>query len=83
MQVNGVEEILARSYWDFAIKLTRAYRMQEGHVFNERVVQFVLDPEGSAKGSSNWAMLRPLWLALVEAVDDVRDVERVRAGEDK
>ena len=79
MQANGVDEMLAQTYWRFAIVPTRSYRVQEGFQFNQRVVQFVLDPESFATGQADGA-LRGLWLSLFDAVDDVEDIEVVKGG---
>ena len=79
MQANGVDEMLAQTYWRFAIVPTRSYRIQEGFQFNQRVVQFVLDPESFATGQADGA-LRRLWLSLLDSVDDVEDIEIVKGG---
>lgn len=79
MQVNGVPEILAQTYWRFAIVPTRSYRVQEGFQFNQRVVQFVLDPESFGGGRMDCA-LRGLWLSLLDAVDDVETIETTKEG---
>ncbi len=75
MHVNGVDPVLAQTYWSYAIVPTRSYRAREGHQFNQRVVQFVLDPEGVSAGAGSWRALKGLWLSLVEAVDDVKAIE--------
>lgn len=79
MQASGVDEVLAQTYWQVAIVPTRSYRVQEGFQFNQRVVQFVLDPESFAGGRSDGA-LRGLWLSLLDAVDDVETVETLKGG---
>jgi len=79
MQANGVDEMLAQTYWRFAIVPTRSYRVQEGFQFNQRVVQFVLDPESFSAGQADGA-LRGLWLSLLDAVDDVENIELVKGG---
>lgn len=79
MQANGVDEMLAQTYWRFAIVPTRSYRVQEGFQFNQRVVQFVLDPESFTAGKADGA-LRGLWLSLLDAVDDVGNIEIVKGG---
>ena len=76
MHANGVPETLAETFWRFAIVPTRSYRVQEGFQFNQRVVQFVLDPESFTAGRTD-GELRGLWLSLLDAVDDVECVERV------
>jgi hypothetical protein len=61
---------------------TRSYRIQEGFTFNQRVTQFVLDPEGTALGAGKWAAMPQLWQLVEAAVDEVIDVEpqyRVRS----
>jgi hypothetical protein len=79
MRANGVDEILAQTYWSFAIVPTRSYRVQEGFQFNQRVVQFVLDPESIAVGQTDGA-LRKLWLSLLDAIDDVENIENMKGG---
>lgn len=79
MEANGVDEMLAQTYWRFAIVPTRSYRVQEGFQFNQRVVQFVLDPESFVAGQADGA-LRGLWLSLLDAVDDVENIEIVKGG---
>jgi hypothetical protein len=79
MQVNGIDEILAQTFWRLAIVPTRSYRVQEGFQFNQRVVQFVLDPESFA-GRDSDGLLRALWLSLLDAVDDVGTIENMREG---
>ena len=80
MQANGVDDLLAQTYWQFAIVPTRSFHVQEGFQFNQRVVQFVLDPESFASGRQTSAGLRGLWLSLLDAVDDVDNVEIVSGG---
>ena len=79
MQANYVDEMLAQTYWRFAIVPTRSYRVQEGFQFNQRVVQFVLDPESFVVGQSD-GTLRKLWLSLLDAIDDVEHIEIVKGG---
>jgi hypothetical protein len=79
MYANGVDEMLAQTYWRFAIVPTRSYRVQEGFQFNQRVVQFVLDPESFTAGQADGA-LRGLWLSLLDAIDDVENIEIVKGG---
>lgn len=76
MAALGVEEVIATTYWNFAIVPTRSYRVQEGHQFNRRVVQFVLDPESAGMTAAN-NELKKLWLSLLDGVDEVLSVERV------
>ncbi|WMT87491.1 hypothetical protein NO932_02500 [Pelagibacterium sp. 26DY04] len=75
MQANGISSLVAKTYWDLAIVPTRSYRVQEGFQFNQRVVQFILDPESAQGGSPTDAGLRKLWLSLHESVDEVERVE--------
>jgi hypothetical protein len=58
MRSVGVDDATAELYWRGAIVPTRSYRSQEGHQFNQRVVQFVLDPEGVAAGGGGGAPCR-------------------------
>jgi hypothetical protein len=73
-QAVGMPEVLAKAYWDAAVVPTRAYRAQEGYGFNQRVVQFVLDPEGTAIGAGVFARLPDLWLLVQTAIDEVVSV---------
>ncbi|WP_152658673.1 hypothetical protein [Devosia chinhatensis] len=75
MEANEVNELLAKTFWDFAIVPTRSYRVQEGFQFNQRVVQFVLDPESTHGAKANTVGLRQLWLSLQDAVDEVENIE--------
>jgi len=75
MEANGFSELMARTFWDFAIVPTRSYRVQEGFQFNQRVVQFVLDPESAHGVKDSSAGLRQLWLSLQDAVDEVESIE--------
>src|SRR5665213_1720064 len=81
MKAIGIEPSLASMYWQAAILPSRSYRAQEGHAFNQRVVQFVLDPEGTAAGPSTWKAMPGLWQLVLESVDEVVDVRTVLAGE--
>jgi hypothetical protein len=78
MQAVGVEEALASLYWKFAVLPSRSYRAQEGHLFNQRVVQFVLDPESTGM----WKSMQGLWQQVMESVDDVVDVAFTSAGDE-
>jgi hypothetical protein len=78
MKAVDVEESLASIYWKFAVLPTRSYRTQEGHLFNQRVVQFVLDPESAGI----WKTMQGLWQQVMEAVDRVEDVNTVVVGDD-
>jgi hypothetical protein len=73
-QAVGMPEVLAKTYWQAAVMPTRAYRAQEGHGFNQRVVQFVLDPEGTAIGAGVFTRLPHLWQLVQTAVDEVVSV---------
>jgi hypothetical protein len=75
MEANEVDEPLARMFWDVAIVPTRSYRVQEGFQFNQRVVQFVLDPESTHGVKDNSAGLKKLWMSLQDAVDEVENIE--------
>lgn len=78
MEANEVPGILAETYWKFAIVPTRSYRVQEGFQFNQRVVQFILDPESFGGARQVNATLRALWLSLLDAIDDVQNVEFIK-----
>jgi len=77
MKAVEVEESLASIYWKFAVLPARSYRAQEGHLFNQRVVQFVLDPESAGI----WKTMQGLWQQVMESVDVVEDVNTVRVGD--
>jgi hypothetical protein len=80
MQAANVDAQTAEIFWRFAIVPARSYRVQEGHSFNSRVVQFVLDPEGAAAGTAAWKDKEGLWQLVLDAVDEVGDI-RVTAAE--
>jgi hypothetical protein len=73
-QAVGMPDALAKTYWEAVVMPTRAYRVQEGHGFNQRVVQFVLDPEGIAIGAGVFARLPDLWQLVLAAVDEITSV---------
>jgi hypothetical protein len=77
MKAVGVDPLLADLYWRAAIVPSRSYRAKEGHLFNQRVVQFVLDPEGA--GVAAWKTMQGLWQLILEAVDEVIAVEIITA----
>lgn len=74
MQAAGIDAAAADIYWRAAVRPARSYRVQEGHQFNQRVVQFVLDPEGAAAGSAAWKSRQGLWQMVLDSVDEVTDV---------
>lgn len=78
MAAAGVSRTLADLYWRTAVVPARSYRAQEGYFFNQRVVQFVLDPEGSTLGASAWGAMPGLWRSVLDAVDEVTAVETLR-----
>jgi hypothetical protein len=78
MNAVGVEKTLAELYWKVAVLPSRSYRAQEGHLFNQRVVQFVLDPEST----DMWKSMQGLWQQVMESVDDVVDVAFTSAGDE-
>ena len=73
-QAVGMPDVLAKTYWQAVVMPTRAYRVQEGHGFNQQVVQFVLDPEGTAIGAGVFARLPDLWQLVLAAVEEVVSV---------
>ena len=82
MQAAGVDSHLAEMFWNAAIVPARSYRVQEGYQFNQRVVQFVLDPEGATIGSAAWTAMPDLWQRVLDAVDEVVEcTTRVAEGE--
>ena len=74
MRAAGIDEPAAKGYWDAAITSSRSYRAQEGHLFNQRVVQFVLDPEAATA----WASMRDVWQQVLEGVDEIVNVTTMR-----
>jgi hypothetical protein len=78
MQAVGVDDGLASLYWKVAVLPARSYRAQEGHLFNQRVVQFVLDPESTGV----WKSMQGLWQQVMESVDDVIEVTHTSVGDD-
>jgi len=73
-QAVGMPELLAKTYWEAVVVRTRADRVQEGHGFNQQVVQFVLDPEAIAIGAGVFSRLPDLWQLVLTAVDSVVSV---------
>lgn len=70
MKAAGVEKSLADVFWNCAIVPARAYSTEEGHLFNRRIIQFVIDPEGVAAGAG-WREYDGLWQVVAESVDRV------------
>lgn len=70
----GVDSILAESFWNYAVVPSRAYSALDGYVFNRRIVQFILDPEGVA-GGTRAREYEGLWHSLAESVDEVLERE--------
>jgi hypothetical protein len=67
-------DVLAETYWRAVVLPTRSYRVQEGHGFNQQIVQFVLDPEATAIGAGVSARLPDLWQLVMTSVDEVASV---------
>lgn len=82
-EAAGVHPLVSEAYWRAAIVPTRSYRVQEGFTFNQRVTQFVLDPEGTALGAGRWAAMPQLWQMVESAVDEVIDVKVDRRKGDR
>lgn len=80
MQAVGVDALSADMYWRAAIVPARSYRVHEGYLFNQRVVQFVLDPEGTAAGAAAWKTMPALWQLVLDAVDEVVEIDVMTAG---
>jgi hypothetical protein len=74
VQAAGLDAPTADAFWDLAILPVRAYSTVEGHAFNRRIVQFVVDPEGVAAGTG-WYGYRDLWQAVVDSVECVTEKE--------
>lgn len=80
MQAVGVDTQSAEMYWRAAIVPARSYRVHEGYLFNQRVVQFVLDPEGSSAGAAAWKTMPGLWQVVLDALDEVADISVTTNG---
>jgi len=78
VQAAGLDIVTADAFWNLAIVPVRAYSTVEGHAFNRRIVQFVVDPEGVAAGAG-WNEYRDLWQAVVDSVECVTDKEVTHA----
>ena len=76
MEAVGVQSQMAEVYWKAAVLPTRSYRAHEGHQFNQRVVNFVLDKEAEEA----WKTKQGLWQQVLESVDVVIEVEKKPAG---
>lgn len=81
MQAVNVDAVLADMFWRGAIVPARSYRVQEGYLFNQRVVQFILDPEGAAAGAAAWKAMPGLWQIVLDAVDEVLVAQMLSAEE--
>ncbi len=73
IEAIGIPKMLGDAFWDFAVLPSRRYSAHEGHLFNRRIVHFVLDPEGIACGT-RCREYDGLWQAIMDSVDEV--VER-------
>ena len=80
MQAAGVDAHSAELYWRAAIVPARSYRVHEGYLFNQRVVHFVLDPEGAAAGAAAWTSMQGLWQLVLDSVDEIVDVRVTAVG---
>jgi len=67
----GMPDAMAQTYWEAVVLPTRSYRVQEGHGFNQQIVQFVLDPEATALGAGVFSRLPDLWPLVLGAVEAV------------
>ncbi|MEH2509472.1 hypothetical protein V1291_000826 [Nitrobacteraceae bacterium AZCC 1564] len=76
MEAVGVQSQTAQAYWTAAVLPTRSYRAHEGHQFNQRVVNFVLDKEAEEA----WKTKQGLWQQVLESVDVVANVEKISSG---
>jgi len=82
MQAVGVDTHSADMYWRAAIVPARSYRVHEGYLFNQRVVQFVLDPEGASAGTAAWKTMPGLWQLVLDALDEVAEISVFPGGGD-
>lgn len=80
MQAVGVDAHSADMYWRAAIVPARSYRVHEGYLFNQRVVQFVLDPEGASAGTAAWKTMPGLWQLVLDALDEVAEISVTTGG---
>ncbi|WP_244471931.1 hypothetical protein [Prosthecomicrobium hirschii] len=80
MQAVGVDTHSADMYWRAAIVPARSYRVHEGYLFNQRVVQFILDPEGASVGAAAWKAMPGLWQLVLDALDEVAEISVTTGG---
>jgi hypothetical protein len=80
MKAVGVDAHSADMYWRAAIVPARSYRVHEGYLFNQRVVQFILDPEGTSAGAATWKTMPGLWQLVLDALDQVADISVTAGG---
>lgn len=80
MQAVGVDIHSADMYWRAAIVPARSYRAHEGYLFNQRVVQFILDPEGTSAGTAAWKTMPGLWQLVLDALDEVAEISVTTGG---
>lgn len=80
MQAVGVDIHSADIYWRAAIVPARSYRVHEGFLFNQRVVQFILDPEGTSAGTAAWKTMPGLWQLVLDALDEVAEISVTTGG---
>ncbi|WP_211098530.1 hypothetical protein [Nitrospirillum viridazoti] len=80
MQAVGVDTHSADMYWRAAIVPARSYRVHEGYLFNQRVVQFILDPEGTSAGAAAWKAMPGLWQLVLDALDEVAEIGVTTGG---
>jgi hypothetical protein len=80
MQAVGVDNHSADIYWRAAIVPARSYRVHEGFLFNQRVVQFIIDPEGTSAGTAAWKTMPGLWQLVLDALDEVAEISVTSGG---
>lgn len=73
--VIGISRGFAETFWTLAVLPSRAYSAQEGHLFNKRIVNFVLDPE-SVASAAGLREFSGIWQAIVDSVETVQQVVR-------
>jgi hypothetical protein len=71
----------AQAHWHLAVQPTRSYRVQEGHVFNQRITQFIRDPEGTNLGTNDWDVRSAIWQKIESGVEEVVEVAVIKSKE--
>ena len=71
----GFPKEAAEVCWDDGIRATRTFRVQEGLLFHQRAIQFIVEPESWLVRETD-RHLQPLWQGLLDNVDIVSHREQ-------